>query len=63
MVSTRSEMRTMRSIGAKTRITPGPFGLSQQPAQAKDHAALVLGEDLDGRKQVQTYDDDDHDGG
>src|SRR5439155_22343648 len=36
------------------------FGLRKQPAQAKDHAALVLGKDLDGREQVQG-DDDDHD--
>ena len=39
----RREIRTMRSIGAKTRITPGPFGLRQHAAQAEDHAALVLG--------------------
>src|SRR5437867_3263767 len=38
------------------------FGFGQEAPQAKDHAALILGQDLDGREQVQD-DDDDHDGG
>ena len=49
----------MRSMGANTKITPGPFGFGQQAAQAEDHAALVLGQDLDRTQQVENDDDDD----
>ena len=36
-----------------------PFGLVQQAAQAEDHAALVLAQNLDGAQQVQNdYHDD-----
>ena len=39
-------------------MTPGPFGLRQQFPQPKDHAALVLGEDLDRADDVDHGDEE-----
>ena len=52
---------TMRSIGEKTRMMPGPFGLGQDPAEPEDDAALVFPEDLDGVQDVEDDDPDDDD--
>ena len=56
--SCRSDTRTIRSMGANTRITPGPFA-AQQPSQAKDHAALVFGQNFDGTEKINEDDDND----
>ena len=57
MTIVRRLTRTILSIGAKTRITPGPLRLRQQLAEPEDDAALVLGQDLDRAEQVQ-HDDE-----
>ena len=57
IASTRSESRTSRSIGRKTRITPGPFGWASNAAQPEDDASLVFRENLDAGEQI---DRDDH---
>ena len=43
----RSDTLTMRSIGHSTRTRPGPFGLSQNPAETEHDGPLVLGQDVD----------------
>src|SRR5205823_8974141 len=36
------------------------LGFGQQPAQAEDNAAFVLGQDLDRTQEIQNYDGDDN---
>ena len=46
MASTRNDMRTMRSIGEKTRTTPGPLGVaSTRPSRKttpRSYSARIL---------------------
>ena len=48
--------RTIRSIGAKTRMTPGPFGCGSSFPSRKMTRALVLVQDLDRAEQVEDHD-------
>ena len=56
--SCRNETRTMRSMRRKNQNHARPFRRSQQPPQAKDHAAFILGQYLDRAEEVEDNDDD-----
>ncbi len=57
-VTVRRSTFTIRSTIGISRKMPGPFGVRQQPAEAEDHAPLVLAGDLDRREEDQQDDDE-----